>query len=380
MRTVAAIGNVKDINTFSGTPYHFYKAAYRHSFVNEAWELKMGNHKFYRYLYGISQLVCLKKPVGYQYSSLFRTVSYHAIDKKFFEGEVISFNQHFPDAMKIKRSNGKIYYYIDATFKQLVERYEFSKYFGKKTIKKILEEEKLNFENADFIVTFQNWARESVVNEYKINSQKVKTILPGANLELPQNYFPILKKREENTKSGPFYLGFIGKDWERKGLLTVVEIKNMLRRRGWNVKIRCAGYLPDFLKSDNEIEYVGFIDKSKNLDVFCRFIESCNLGCLFSKAEFSSIAVLEFLRLGIPVAGYVVDGMNDLFFPAASLRFFPGDSLEFIASQVEELLINNNKYEALHSNAIKLSQYVTWDRCIEEWKQLLQLTHTDPEG
>jgi len=125
MRTIAAIGNVKKQSTFSGTPYHFFKTSLKEGLVQDGWALPMKRHFFYRFMYNIRKVLTFQRPGGYQYSSLFCKVAYKSVPQYFWSSEVISFNQHFPTALFIHNKGGKIYYYIDATFTQLIERYGF---------------------------------------------------------------------------------------------------------------------------------------------------------------------------------------------------------------------------------------------------------------
>lgn len=370
--SVAAIGNVADINTFSGTPYHFFHFAKQEKLCEIGWEMDLSKIGVHRKWWNLLQILQLRRYGGFQYSDYFENQILKQIPKEYLGTEVISFNQFFPSAKIIKNHGGKIYYYLDATFKQLLERYGVENIIGKRNIQKILEKEKRNFELADKVVAFQNWCKDSIIDDYEVDSKKVNVILPGANLIIPQNYRPV--SREEGKiigKDSPLVLGFIGKDWKRKGLPLIISLRKQLEGRGYKVIVRCIGNAPDELKNEKGVEFLGFIDKNRDIQAFCDFITSCDIGCLFSTAEFSSISVLEFIRLSVPVAGFIVDGMGDLYFEECSLRFKVTDSLEKIVDSFETVLKEPQKYNLLKQGAKNLSTHASWRRCIEEWEKIL---------
>lgn len=80
-------------------------------------------------------------------------------------------------------------------------------------------QEKRVFETAVKIITFSDWARKSVVEDYKIGEEKVKTVYPGVKLEvlgLPN------KLKEESQKRFNFL--FIGNDFKRKGGYDILKV------------------------------------------------------------------------------------------------------------------------------------------------------------
>jgi glycosyltransferase involved in cell wall biosynthesis len=75
------------------------------------------------------------------------------------------------------------------------------------------------FEAAARIVTRSEWARKSVIEDYKIDPEKVKVIYPGVN---STKLTP--RDRSINEPQKPFNILFIGGDFERKGGLDVLEV------------------------------------------------------------------------------------------------------------------------------------------------------------
>ncbi|MBT1704897.1 glycosyltransferase family 4 protein [Chryseosolibacter indicus] len=365
--SVTAIGDASKKSTFSGIPYHFWHTAQESGLSITPWKMDMERVTLKRKIWNVFKILQLQSPGGFQYSQEFNKSILKQIPDELLSTQVISFNQHFPPVQLIYAKGGKVYHYIDATFKQLLDRYGFAGKIGYKTKREILAKEIDQFTGAEMIFTFQQWAKDSVVNDYKIPSNKVKVVMPGANIVFDTDYVAKASPDEKiGTKKTPLVLGFVGKDWKRKGLLRLVNIRDILERRGWEVIVRCAGYAPGEFKTRPGVEFVGFIDKTSETERFIKFLESCHIGCLFSEAEFSSISVLEFISVGRPVAGFVVDGMGDLFMPECSIRHVVEDSDERIADSFERYLLDSTYNRNLKKGAELKSNYVRWGRAVKE--------------
>jgi glycosyltransferase involved in cell wall biosynthesis len=162
-------------------------------------------------------------------------------------------------------------------------------------------------------------------------------------------------------------IGFIGKDWRRKGLSVVVEVARVLRRIGWRVEIQAIGFPPEDCPYSDEVKCLGFIDKRTQ---FGPFLHGCDIGCLFSTAEAMGSSILEFLGVGVPVAGFTVNGLNFVLPSEAGFRFSTGTSPEQIAAAFDEYLRDEARQEAFRSNAVDFSSMLTWGRCVGEFEEL----------
>ncbi len=373
MITVAAVGDVNNLSTYSGTPYHFFQSAKKLGLSREAWTMDLKKLSRERVFWNIKQVFKGQRPGGYQYSDQFRKSLYQQIPENYFRSDVLSFNQHFP-LKKDLSNDSKLYLYIDATFNQLLERYGVKNEIGSWIKRKALYWEEKNFSEADYVVGFTEWVRDSVINDYGIEPAKVHSILAGANFILPDNH--LIKrfgdKQERPGSDRPFILGWVGKDWKRKGLEILINLAESLIKRDLKVQVHCAGMVPEHIRKKEFVSYFGFINKNENLEGFLDFISACDMGCLFSKAEFSSISVFEFLRLGIPVAGFKVDGMKYIYPSDASLSFDPDENMSNMVDQFEKYILDENSAREIKEKAMAWSDLYSWDRCINEWKELLE--------
>jgi glycosyltransferase involved in cell wall biosynthesis len=368
---IAAVGDVTDIAAFSGTPYYFMKASHKAGWNSYGWEMDLSKVNFHRYIWNFAQVMRFKKKGGYQYSKDFATRISNQIPKEFFSDTIISLNQTFPRVTSILEYSGQIYYYIDCTLYDLFNEKAYEINISNSIIEKALAQEKENYDRALALVCMGSWVKNSLINYYQIPDSKIFTILPGANLELPYNF--IWKDPEGNPGiTRDLILGFVGKDWRRKGLPILIDICNVLKNKGYKLKIKAIGNCPDELKNLDCIEYSGFIDKQTESDKFIQNISSCDIGCLFSSSEALGISTLEFIRVGVPVAGFYHQGLKDTLFEGASFRFNFNNSISEIAEEIEKFILNKNLRENMKLKAREYSSFVTWDRCIGEWGKILE--------
>ena len=86
-------------------------------------------------------------------------------------------------------------------------------------------------------------------------------------------------------------------------LLATVDVLN---RMGLKVLLHCIGRIPDDARRNPRVRFHGFLDKRSSLEQLVNIMASCDMGCLLSDVDASSIAVLEFLRVGVPVMAPLV--------------------------------------------------------------------------
>ena len=368
--SVAATGDVSDINCWSGIPYHFAAAAVACGHAAEPWRLDMKQFASGRRRWNLRQFLCGRGLGGYQYSEAFLAQAEAAIPASQWLGRTLSFNQHFPRAKTVAANGGRLVHYIDATFAGFCRLGGLAARLPARVQKRACSLERDNYAASEWIVTMSRWAATSVVRDCGAEPNKVATILPGANLILPEGFsFPIPAGYPGQDRR--LRLGFVGKDWKRKGLPFLLLVRADLERRGVPAVVRCAGNCPKEFSSQPGIEYVGFIDKARRPAEFIKFLTDCDVGCLFSEQEPLGISTLEFLRAGVPVAGFMLEGVADTVPPDAGFRFSPTAKPAEVASVLGEAFQNPATVDQLRANARQWSPFVTWERCVAEWQELL---------
>jgi len=372
-RSIAAVGDVTDVNCWSGIPFHFWKAAQALDFADGPWRVDLTKMQWPRRIWNGVRLLCGHSPGGFQYSRAFMRRVCAQIPADLFRSEIITFHQHFPPAAMVTLAGGGLNHYLDATFASLTSNRGLDLQLPVDVVAQGRELERTNYAASRRIVTMARWTAESVIQECGAASEKVSTILPGANLELPAGYIlPVAPLPQRAGKERDFVLGFVGMDWRRKGLPFLIEVRDDLCRRGWKTVVLAAGDVPADLAHRAGVRFVGRIDKRNEPGAFLSFLRQCDLGCLFSTNEALGISTLEFLRAGVPVAGFAHQGLADTLPPDAGFRFLPTASPSDVADHFEQYLMDEPRQAAFHRHAAQWSPFLTWERCVREMMELWQ--------
>ena len=364
-RFVAAVGDVADPNCWSGIPYHFWRAATENGFAAGAARLDLEWSSWPRRRWNLARLAHGRRPGGFQYSPKFLADAERRVPRDVWAGEVISFSQHFPRAATVREAGGRISYYVDATFAALSSGRGLDLRLPADVVRAGLALERQNYELADRVIAMASWTAESLGADCGVPAHKIAVVLPGANLDLPDDWLPEAPKGRPGVDR-PFVLGFVGKDWERKGLPMVCEVRDRLDAGGWQAGVLAAGSAPPDLGRRPGVEFAGFIDKRSGPTEFARFLARCDVGCLFSEHEALGISTLEFLRAGVPVAGYAIEGPADTIPADAGFRFAAGEPADVVSATFDRYLRDQARQRSFREAAAGHARYVTWRRCVQE--------------
>lgn len=365
-RSIALLGDVMDPHCFGGAARQFYDEALRQGFAHHGWRVDIRKLRRARVIWNAAQFLRGRKLGGFQYSSSCHAAALAQIPGHLLETEVISFYQNFPPPGPITRAGGELNLYIDATYAQLFPSYGLDRSIDHRTLREAIDCERNAFSAARRVIASQSWAYRSLLSDYGLDRRKCTVILPAANYPVDPGLCPLVPEGRAG-RDRPFVLGFIGKDWKRKGLMFLNQVAMGLRARGWKVTVRAIGFPGNELPAGSEIESLGFIDKRTQ---FGPFLHSCDVGCLFSNAEAAGIAVLEFLGVGVPVAGFTVNGLADLLPSEAGFRFAAGTPSGDVADAFHDYLQDETRQERFRSAAQRLAPSLRWERCIREFREL----------
>lgn len=366
---VVAIGDVLDINTHSNLPYFFFTEGKRQGVFTDALELDLSGFTWKRRFWNLKQLALGRGIGGFQYSTNFLDALERQIPSPLLSACIVTFSQVFPRTQSL-HSDGELVCYIDATMRDLVDNTSYGIKLPPYILQKALDQERKNYHAARHVVVRSSWIIPTLVDYYKVDPAKITHVLPGANVALSPEWTPPMIPGRPGIDRD-LVLGFVGKDWRRKGFPFLADVQSELAKRGYKVKIRLIGSRPSDLVENGSIEVTGFIDKHSQMDRFVHLVSTCDIGCLFSSSEALGISTLEFLRTGVPVAGFYHQGLKDTLLDGASFRFRPGTRPEEAAEGFEQFIRNDDLREEMKAKALQYSNEVTWTACVNRFKKLL---------
>lgn len=365
MNYLLACGDASKIETWSNIPYYFFQAARNQHLIDSCIPIHTPSFSLKRLFWHVRQFFLTGSLYGYQYSTSF---SFDCL-RKFVhldtsDNLIISHYPHFPYDVF---SSVQVIYYIDATSRQIHDHY-FPNRIGPAYRTSIYRREVRSYQNSLHIFCMSEWAAHSVISDYGINPDKVTVVPAGANL--PENSIhncDLYNFPPQPSSQNPLTLGFLGKDWVRKGGPFLLDVINDLNSKGVPARLRVIGLSSSQTPSSPFIDNVGFLSKSESLHVFINEVVSWHFGTLFSEAEAFGISNRECLRLGVPILTHDVGGIKSTIPPFPFGMCFPehptvSSVVTFIRASMEAY----SDYLLLRTSLIEHSYYFTWQQTVSD--------------
>jgi glycosyltransferase involved in cell wall biosynthesis len=362
-RALVAYGDTNGVGTFSGIPYFFLQAGRRIGLFRAGVTLHPERFRRRRIVWNALRPLTLDRPRGFMYSRAHLQALWADRSAPSGIGEYVSHIQSLPPREMVREP---VSYYIDATMSQYFEEYE--RQLGKRIKGEALAREKEAYLAARFVVCMSRWCAEDVKASYGVPPEKVRVILPGANIDEAAVPAPTAW----DGSLSPLRLGFIGIDWERKGGPVLLDVATRLQRMGHPVEVVVIGHHASELPPHPALRAVGFIDKARDLPRFVEIVRSFHFGCLLSRAEALGISTLECLRLGVPVVGTSVGGIVDAVPKDAGLLVPAERTGERLADELATVLEAPERYARMRAAAERAATEQSWDRTAREFLALLE--------
>jgi glycosyltransferase involved in cell wall biosynthesis len=376
-RLLTVVGDANDINTWSNIPYFFLKAGQAQGFLTAGVSLQCDRWRWPRRVWNLKSWLTTGEYGGFQYTDT-------ALRSLFSEIQLpnapIEFISHFPLLPPQPwAENWRVSYYIDATLRQNFEDYGFGQTVASYIQSAALARETEQYHRADRMICMSRSGARSLVQDYGLSPTKIHVIPGGANLledEIPPH-------APTPPPLQPVRLGFIGKDWQRKGLGFLLTIADVLQQRGIAVEIPVIGPDATTLPAHPSLRPLGFINKATQLSQFVEQVRSFHFGCLFSSAEAFGISNMECIRLGVPVLARRIGGIPDTIPQGLGQLFDPSDPPEAVADYIAQLVAQPDAYHTWRQTVMARSQEVTWattvQRFIDVWNGSTQYRY-DQDG
>ncbi|MCT0229494.1 glycosyltransferase family 4 protein [Synechococcus sp. CS-1324] len=359
-------GDATDPATWSNIPYFLLQAGITSGWLQSGISLHPEPLKGRKRLWNLAQLIRTGKAGGFQYSPLYAQTLFQQAGLQNFKGSLLS---HYPFLPPLPwPSSQRVDFYIDATTRQIFDDYGLGDPISASFRAEALTRERLAYQQAGSVICMAQWTANSVINDYGIDPAKVHVVPGGANLdearlaELAEPASPPLPSEE-----APLRLGFLGKDWPRKGgpfLLTVAEA---LQRQGIPSRVRAIGVDPARLPHHPLLEPLGFINKQTDTPRFVAELRSWHFGALFSSAEAAPRSNLECLRLGVPLIAHAVGGIPSTLPDAGCGQLFPAHpSASEVANWLVDRLTPYQRYLAWRAALAPRWREFTWAAAVEQ--------------
>lgn len=264
-----------------------------------------------------------------------------------------------------------IIYLTDATFAAMLNYYpSFTKLLNvNKKEGNIIEKKALS--KSEKIIFASDWAKNSAINDYSINSSKCITIPFGANL----SKVPEIRNIDFKRKGNEINLLFLGVDWERKGGDIAIATVKELRKRKIKANLTIVGCYPPYEIKESYIKLEGFLNKNieKEEKKLTEIISNSDILILPTKAECAGIAFSEACAYGLPsitfdtggISNYVINGYN-------GYRIDLKLGYQKFADLIEDILVDKEKLNLFRKNSRKLyEEKLNWQTWLLEVEKII---------
>ena len=209
--------------------------------------------------------------------------------------------------------------------------------------------------------------------DYGIPSARVHVVPGGANLdEQALAALPPAQLPPAPSVQRPLRLGFLGKEWNRKGGPFVLALAEALTQQGLPAVVRAIGPQPDELPASPQLQPLGFINKRTAMEAFAKELRSWHFGTLFSSTEAFGISNRECLRLGVPVLARAIGGIPSTFSGDGCGQLFEQSAaVEEVASWIRVKLSPYERYVAMRQQLAAKPLDFSWDASARQLCEIL---------
>ncbi|WJM33506.1 glycosyltransferase family 4 protein (plasmid) [Lactiplantibacillus plantarum] len=168
---------------------------------------------------------------------------------------------------------------------------------------------------------------------------------------------------------------FVGVDSKRKGLIIAVDTINELNKNisGYKFTLTVIGNDEKWLKDNDNINVLGFLDKNKNGDIskIHNAYKAADLFILPTTAEAAGIVFAESSMYGLPILTYATGGVSTYVKNEVNGFTLPKNTKNFF-EKIERLIENPGEYENMSYNAIQLYERIfNWDNWIADASKII---------
>jgi glycosyltransferase involved in cell wall biosynthesis len=275
--------------------------------------------------------------------------------------------------------------YTDGTMEMEVvdERYPLSHLYASEAEKKIRKKLELElYQNANAVLTFSEFVRQSVIMDYGIEENKVSVVYAGNNF----NEVTYSEEKDYDNKT----ILFIGRDFYRKGGLTLIKAFKNVKRKIKDAKLIIVGSdsrlqtpnriktLHDFLglksndseeKSEEGIIFKGNLPHNELADIF----KEASIFVMPSIQENFGLVYLEAMSHKIPCIGSNVDATPEIIEDGSTGYLIEPNNHEELAEKIIMLMEDENLMKEMGIKGRKrVEKYFTWDLVVDRMTEVFK--------
>ncbi len=232
--------------------------------------------------------------------------------------------------------------------------------------------DKKAIENSLFVTYPSDWASQSAITQYKVSTEKVKTIHFGANIDEIPLHSIVLQRKKGNTCR----LLFIGVNWKDKGGEIAYACLLELLKAGIDAQLTVVGCTPPDEFKHEKLRVIPFLNKNdkKEFEQLKMLWINSTFLILPTRIDAFGIVFCEAAAYGLPslgtdtggVGGALHNGKNGYLLP------FSAGGKEY-AARIATVFNDEEAYLALvNSTRAEFEKELNWERWAERIKEVLR--------
>ncbi len=208
--------------------------------------------------------------------------------------------------------------YTDFTMKLAIREYPlWAPFVDKNEMERYLELESAAYKSTKMIFTYCDHTRASLIKDYGIAPQKVKTVGLGYNF----SSFPDIS----NKKYGPKFL-FVGNDSRRKGYSTLTKAFEVARKKNSSLELTVVGRVKD--QKQAGVTFLNEVNHEKMSEIF----DQHSVLVVPSLCDPLPNVIIEAFGRGLPVIATTVDGIPEVVKPNLTGALFNPNDCKTLSS------------------------------------------------
>jgi len=369
--------NPLDKRSWSGTTYYTYQQ------IKKNYDVEVFN---YKWTWRVREWLTMQKSLNRKLFKKQTAVEFLRSYSKYFSKQLEKDLKKRPvDVLFVSASSQfiayldtgiPIVYMTDATFQQLQGYYPYFSNLAAYNIRQGIELDKKAFQKTAHCMLASQWNKDSAVNDYGIDVNKISVIPCGANLDTIPSMSDL-----NLSASGQCRLLFLGVEWDRKGGDIALETFRILKQKGMNPQLQIIGCVPppdsyrDDLSGETGITVIPFLDKNNPEDFrqLQKIFFQTDFLLLPTRAECAGVVFSESSAYGIPsittntggVSSYVRDSVNGYTFPVDA-------GAEAYAQKIDQLVSDQRAMQDLKLSSRKYDEEkLNWNLWDQQFHQLV---------
>jgi len=257
-----------------------------------------------------------------------------------------------------------ICFWVDATFAGMVDYYDSFSNLCQSSLRAGAEVDQAALDRATLALYSSEWAAETALRSYTVDSERVHVVPFGANLSRPPSDAEV-EELIVGRGAQECRLFLAGVDWQRKGANDAVKILQALWEKGIPARLTIIGCTPPAgTELPEGVEVLGFVDKKspKGMRQIERLFGESHFFVLPTKAEAYGLVLCEAAAFGLPALTARSGGIPSIIEDGATgLLFDPAAPPEEYAAGIARIWRQEKYLEMARAARKTFTRRLNWD-------------------